>query len=81
MAVLEFIFIVILVFYILKNILRLLFPIVLRNLFGKMQQQQQANYKQTHKPEGSISIDYLPKDKKQGNADKLGDFVEYEEIK
>ena len=44
---------------------------------AKTQQQQQA----PRKPEGSISIDYVPPQPKQGNADKLGDFVEYEELK
>lgn len=42
---------------------------------GQQQQQRSA------KPEGSISIDYMPKTEKKGNADKLGDFVDYEEIK
>lgn len=41
--------------------------------------QQQQNY--SRKPEGSISIDYMPKKEKKGNADKLGDFVDYEEVK
>lgn len=40
---------------------------------------QQQNY--SSKPEGSISIDYMPKKEKKGNADKLGDFVDYEEVK
>lgn len=42
--------------------------------------QQQQNYKSA-KPEGAISIDYMPKSEKKGNADKLGDFVDYEEVK
>jgi hypothetical protein len=42
--------------------------------------QQQQNYRSS-KPEGSISIDYMPKKEKKGNADKLGDFVDYEEVK
>lgn len=33
------------------------------------------------KPEGSITIDYMPPQEKKGNADKLGDFVDYEEVK
>ena len=41
---------------------------------------QQAQQKST-RPEGSISIDYMPKKEKKGNADKLGDFVDYEEVK
>ena len=42
---------------------------------------QQAQPQQRKKPEGSISIDYMPPQEKKGNADKLGDFVDYEELK
>jgi len=56
---------------------------MLKNAFGNMQQQATANPQQPRstKPEGSISIEYMPEKEKRGNADKLGDFVEYEEIK
>ena len=46
--------------------------------------QQQANQAQqghNNSPEGSISINHIPKQAKKGNADKLGDFVDYEEVK
>lgn len=42
---------------------------------GQGQQQQRRS-----KPEGSISIDYMPP-KQTGKTDKLGDFVDYEEVK
>jgi len=61
---------------------------VIKSIFGKMQQQssgyagqQQQQQRYSTKPEGSLSIDYVPPQPKQGNADKLGDFVDYEEIK
>lgn len=41
---------------------------------GQQQQQQR-------KPDGKISIDYMPPQPKTGNTDKLGDFVDYEEMK
>jgi len=47
-------------------------------------QQQAANARQQQRPqrpEGSISIDYIPEKEKKGNSDKLGDFVDFEEIK
>lgn len=52
-------------------------------MVGNMQQQTtNADQKQrSAKPEGSISIEYMPKKEKRGNADKLGEFVDYEEIK
>lgn len=56
---------------------------MLKNAFGNMQQQaaNAGQQQRPSKPEGSISIDYMPKKEKKGNADKLGDFVDYEEIK
>lgn len=56
---------------------------MLKSVFGNMQQQAASASQQQRpsKPEGSISIDYMPKKEKKGNPDKLGDFVDYEEIK
>jgi len=44
---------------------------------GQGQQQQQRR----SKPEGAISIDYMPPKPDQSKTDKLGDFVDYEEVK
>jgi len=66
---------------------------VLKSIFGKMQQQASggtgqagagygpASNTRPRKPEGAISIEYMPPQPKKGNADKLGDFVDYEELK
>ena len=86
MGIIKFLFIAILILWIIRVLLRLVFPMVLKSMFGKMQQQagqakQQQQQQAPRKPEGSISIDYVPPQPKQGNADKLGDFVEYEELK
>ncbi|RZL17262.1 MAG: DUF4834 family protein [Pedobacter sp.] len=86
MAFIKFILISFLVFYILRVILRLIFPVVLKNMFSKVQQkaqqqQQQQNTYGNQRREGDISIEYMPPQPKQGNADKLGDFVDYEEVK
>ena len=45
---------------------------------GPQSQQQQ---RPPNRPVGSINIDYMPPQPKTGNADKLGDFVDYEELK
>jgi len=51
-------------------------------MLNKVQQQSENQARQRNpKPEGSISIDYVPPQPKHGNADKLGDFVDYEEVK
>lgn len=86
MGLIKFIFITIMVLWLIRLLLRLIFPLVLKNMFSKMQQnaadpRQQQQRQSKKSPEGSISIDYMPPQPKQGNADKLGDFVEYEEVK
>ncbi|CAM4104100.1 hypothetical protein SAMN06265348_103421 [Pedobacter westerhofensis] len=83
MGLIKFLFITIMILWVIRLLLRLVFPMVLKSVFGKMQEQQAAqnNPNSSTKPEGSISIDYVPPQQKQGNADKLGDFVEYEEVK
>jgi hypothetical protein len=78
----KFIIVSLLIFYIIRIILRLVFPVVLRNMFSKVQQQAENQVRQQNtKPEGSISIDYVPPTAKTGKTDKLGDFVDYEEVK
>jgi hypothetical protein len=89
MGLIKFLFFTILILWIIRLLLKLIFPLVVKSIFGKMQQsagyagqqQQQQQQRQSNKPEGSLSIDYVPPQPKQGNADKLGDFVDYEEVK
>lgn len=80
---LNFILIAIIVLWVIRLLFRMIFPVMLKNVFGNMQNQAtgQQQQQRSNKPEGSISIDYMPKKEKKGNADKLGDFVDYEEIK
>jgi hypothetical protein len=88
MGLIRFVFITIFILWTVRLLLRLVFPLVLKSIFGKMQQSagqqgqpQQGQSQQRKKPEGSITIDYMPPREKNGNADKLGDFVDYEEVK
>jgi len=83
MGILKFFLITLLVLYLIRVIFRLLFPVLLTKMFSKVQQQAQDQQRQqSNRPEGSISIDYMPpQPKKKGNSDKLGDFVDYEEVK
>lgn len=47
-----------------------------------MTQQQQANQQQSTKPEGTISVDFVPPNEpKKPKLDQAGDFVDYEELK
>ena len=79
-----------LIIWAIRVLIRMVFPVMLKKAFGNMQnqatgnqqqqQQQQQRQNKSAKPEGSLSIDYMPK-KEKGNSDKLGDFVDYEEVK
>ncbi|HWW37850.1 MULTISPECIES: DUF4834 domain-containing protein [unclassified Pedobacter] len=81
MGIVKFLFITILVMWVIRMLLKLVFPLVLRNIFNNMQQQANGAQQAPRRPEGSISIDYMPPKPKPGNVDKLGDFVDYEEVK
>lgn len=85
MILIKFLIITIIVIWIIRTVLRLVFPVILRKAFGAAQNQAQQHQAQQNqyqkKSDGSISIDYMPKTEKKGNSDKLGDFVDYEEVK
>ena len=66
--------------YVIRLLIRLVLPIFMQNAVNKMSGQQ-AKQQHQRKPEGKISIDYMPPQPKTGNSDKLGDFVDYEELK
>ena len=52
-------------------------------LFNKVSKKKNNNYyrgaKDINKKEGDVSIDKMPK-KNKSKSDKLGDYVDYEEI-
>ncbi|WP_293301127.1 DUF4834 family protein [Pedobacter sp. UBA4863] len=80
--ILNFLLIAIIVLWVIRLLVRMIFPAVIRNAFGKMQQQATGQQQRPARPEGTISIDHMPeKEKRKGNADKLGEFVDYEEVK
>jgi len=71
----KFIFFLILFYFGFKLISRLVYIFLLRNIT-----KNQANYtKQSSKKEGDVSIEKMPK-KNKSKSDKLGDYVDYEEI-
>ncbi|KLT64065.1 MULTISPECIES: DUF4834 family protein [Pedobacter] len=82
MGLIKFIFIAILVLWIIRMLIKLILPMLFSNLVSKAQQQAggQGQQQKRSKPEGSISIDYMPP-QQTGKTDKLGDFVDYEEVK
>lgn len=71
----KFIFFLILFYFGFKLISRLIYIFLLSNI-----NKNQANYtKQPSKKEGDVSIEKMPK-KNKSKSDKLGDYVDYEEI-
>lgn len=76
MAILKFILIVTLLYYLAKSLVKLLFPFLLKNLNNKMNSANNNNF--NNKNEGDISIKYSKKNKK---IDKnIGEYTDFEEI-
>lgn len=82
MDFLEFLFVTIFVFYVIRMVFRIVMPMLFQKVVNKAQQQQnyQQNYTRSAK-EGSVKVDYIPQAPKGKIPDSEGDFVDYEEIK
>lgn len=90
MGLLKFLIIAICVLYLVRALARIFLPFlfkkVVNNMQEKMNNQQEANQRyngNSQKPEGTISVDYVPpvKPAKVPKLDNAGDFVDYEEVK
>jgi Domain of unknown function (DUF4834) len=89
MGLLRFLIIAIAVIYILRILGRIFLPFLFKKAVSKMQdkmnEQQQAyqnGHTATEKPQGTISVDFVPPPpKKKPKLDQAGDFVDYEEVK
>jgi hypothetical protein len=89
MGLLRFIIIAISIIYIIRILSRIFLPFLFKKAVNKMhdkmnQQQgyQQNNTSASEKPEGTISVDFVPPTpKKKPKLDQAGDFVDYEELK
>lgn len=95
MGLLKFLFIAILVLWLLRMIVRLALPYLMRKVSEKMMGQARDQYQQHYqgqtqngqrhenrRPDGKITIDYIPpKQSFKEGPKKAGEFVDYEEIK
>lgn len=72
---LKFLFFVILIGWIIRNVLRFF-------VAGLTGQQRTAGQYQQQRPEGKINVDYAPKNKKEKSSDNFrgGEYVDYEEV-
>ena len=92
----DFLIIVIVIYYIAKALFRIFVPVLFENAVNKAQQQQQQrqqqyrttdnqqqNHNRTNASPGKIKVDFVPpKPKKKGSIpDSEGDFIDYEELK
>lgn len=93
MGLLKILLIVILILWVLRLVVTMLFPYLMATFVGKMQreaqkqyEQQTGNYSQEQapKPDGKVRIDYVPPKstkKSPSSNGKAGEFVDFEEIK
>ena len=88
MGLLKILIIAICVLYIIRMLARIFLPFLFKKAVHKMKEkmsQQQQAYQQTNnpeKPEGTLSVDFVPPTpKKKPKLDQAGDFVDYEDLK
>lgn len=73
---------IILFYYIIKFLMRLFAPFLIKKVAEKMQekaQQQYGNQQQTSVKEGETVIDKAPRNQRQ-SKDDVGEYVDFEEI-
>ncbi len=83
MGLLKYLFISICILWIIRQVVRLLLPMIFQSLVKKAthQAQQQQREPQTRQTEGGIRVDFVPpKDREARAADKAGEFIDYEEL-
>lgn len=72
--------IIVVLYYVLKFVGRLLFPIVVKKAVNNMQERQtQYQRQQQYKPEGEITIEKDRKDQPRTRSTE-GEYVDFEEI-
>lgn len=90
MGLLKFLLIAITVLWLLRMVVRLVFPWAMRKMAEKVMSKAQQQYDnrtgnpytyQRTKPDGQVNIDYVPPQQTKKGAKKAGEFVEFEEIK
>ena len=69
------ILIILLVYYVVKWLTRLFFPLLMKKYFGNQSNKQQ----QKDRPEGDVTI-IKRGEKPKGDDNKLGDYVDFEEV-
>ncbi|WP_134089476.1 DUF4834 family protein [Olivibacter sp. XZL3] len=94
MGLLKILLVTILILWVLRILVTVLFPYLMAMFVGKMQREAQKQYERqtgsyaqenAPKPDGKVRIDYVPpkttKNKPSTTNGGVGEFVEFEEIK
>lgn len=94
MGLLKILLVTILILWMLRMLVTVLFPYLMAMFVGKMQQEAQKQYQQqtgtydrehAPRPDGKVRIDYVPpkspKNKPSTSNGRVGEFVDFEEIK
>jgi hypothetical protein len=79
MQLLRIILIIIIVYYILKLVVRYLLPVFLKYAIRKTQQNYQKQNQPPERKTGEIKVEYSPK--KKSETGEVGEYIDYEEIK
>ncbi|TAE42482.1 MAG: DUF4834 domain-containing protein [Sphingobacteriales bacterium] len=84
MGLIRFLIFTLCIFYVVKTLAKIFLPFLFKKAVSKMQNNmngQNATQAST-KPEGTISVDYIPPTtKKQPKFKGNDDFIPYEEVK
>ncbi len=82
MGLIETLVTIILVYYALKFLMKLLAPFLIKKAVDKMQQKAEQQYRNNQEPdvkEGEVVIDKKPTNIKESNKN-VGEYVDFEEV-
>ena len=80
MAFIKFIIIAVGIYYLLKLIIRAMFPFLVQKTFDKMQKEANRQQQEQQKREGEVTIDKNSNTKSNPNKKDVGDYVDFEEV-
>lgn len=80
MAFIKFIIIAVGIYYLLKLIIRAIFPFLVQKTFDKIQKEAQQRQQQSTKKEGEVTIEKISDNAENLNKKGVGDYVDFEEI-
>ncbi|MCY1635851.1 MULTISPECIES: DUF4834 family protein [Marinifilum] len=80
MAFIKFIIIAVGIYYLLKLIIRAMFPFLVQKTFDKMQKEANRQQQEQEKREGEVTIDKNSNTKSNPNKKDVGDYVDFEDV-